>query len=208
MFPFLTRDDVFRIETPRLWLRWPRLEDATFMALWVGLPRVATMTSTFKVDMRVGEVRERLEQVRASNIAGRGFAFVMTPKGADASAIGMLGVSVQPGGRMELGYLLDPDHWGAGLMTEAVSALCEQAFDLMPIANIGASTRPENGASIRLLEKCGFKLTGTGEHESAVYGRYPVISYGLARARPSPLLAAQHRRAAGPKVEHELVRLV
>ncbi len=28
MFPDLTRDDVFRIETKRLWLRWPRIQDA------------------------------------------------------------------------------------------------------------------------------------------------------------------------------------
>ena len=27
MFPDLTRDDVFRLETRRLWLRWPRLAD-------------------------------------------------------------------------------------------------------------------------------------------------------------------------------------
>ena len=28
MFPELTRDDVFRLETRRLWLRWPRMADA------------------------------------------------------------------------------------------------------------------------------------------------------------------------------------
>ena len=208
MFPSLTRDDVFRIETPRLWLRWPQLDDAISMACWVGLPEVAMMTSTFKVDMTVGEVLARLEQVRAGNIAGRSLAFVMTPKGADETTIGMLGVSVQPGGRMELGYHLDPHHWGAGLMTEAVTALSEQVFDLTPAATIGASVQPSNIASIRVLEKCGFKVTGSGEHDSPVYGRYPVINYGLARIRPSPLLAALHRRAAGPKMEHDLVGLV
>ena len=28
MFPDLARDDVFRLETSRLWLRWPRMGDA------------------------------------------------------------------------------------------------------------------------------------------------------------------------------------
>ena len=28
MFPEITHDDVFRLETERLWLRWPRLSDA------------------------------------------------------------------------------------------------------------------------------------------------------------------------------------
>ena len=208
MFPSLTREDVFRIETPRLWLRWPQLDDATSMARWVGLPDVATMTSTFKVGMSVDEVGERLAHVRANNCSGRSLAFVITPKGCDGVVAGMLGVSVQPGGRLELGYHLDPAHWGSGCMTEAVGALTEQVFDLTPAANIGASVQPSNGASIRVLEKCGFKVTGTGAHESPSYGRYPVINYGLARARPSPLLAALHRRAAGPKMEHDLVGLV
>ena len=208
MFPSLTRDDVFRIETPRLWLRWPRLDDATCMARWVGLHGVATMTSTFKVDMTVGEVLARLEQVRAGNIAGRSLAFVMTPKGADETTIGMLGVSVQPGGRMELGYHLDPVSWGRGLMTEAVGALCAQVFDLTSVANIGANVQPDNTASIRVLEHCGFKVTGSGEHDSPVYGRYPVVNYALGRARPSALLAAKHRHSSRRSAQHALVGLV
>ena len=28
MFPEITRDDIFRLETERLWLRWPRAADA------------------------------------------------------------------------------------------------------------------------------------------------------------------------------------
>ena len=31
MFPEIAKDDVFRIETRRLWLRWPRLADAPAM---------------------------------------------------------------------------------------------------------------------------------------------------------------------------------
>ena len=31
-FPSITRDEVFRIETRSLWLRWPRAEDLVAMA--------------------------------------------------------------------------------------------------------------------------------------------------------------------------------
>ena len=38
MFPDLARDDVFRLETARLWLRWPRAADAAalhrFCSMW------------------------------------------------------------------------------------------------------------------------------------------------------------------------------
>ncbi|MFZ0559474.1 MAG: N-acetyltransferase, partial [Methylovirgula sp.] len=44
MFPDLTRDDVFRLETTRLWLRWPRASDAAAVAAFAALPQVAQMT--------------------------------------------------------------------------------------------------------------------------------------------------------------------
>ena len=207
MFPCLTRDEVFRIETRRLWLRWPRLEDAAVMAPWIGLPEVATMTSTFKVGMTVAEVAGRLEQNRASNASGKSMSFVMTPQGADDQAIGMLGVHVRPDGQLELGYHLDPTHWGQGLMTEAVRALAVQVFELAPIAKIDAGVKPANPGSIRVLEKCGFKPAGGGEHESPLYGRYLVHRYALARSKPSSLLAAQQRFGVVPPV-HALCGLV
>ena len=36
MFPDLTRDDVFRLETRRLWLRWPRHADGQAIARLAG----------------------------------------------------------------------------------------------------------------------------------------------------------------------------
>jgi hypothetical protein len=37
MFPDLTADDIFRIETERLWLRWPRASDALAITSFVSL---------------------------------------------------------------------------------------------------------------------------------------------------------------------------
>ena len=41
MFPELTRDDVFRLETRRLWLRWPRIADSTAILRLAGEKAVA-----------------------------------------------------------------------------------------------------------------------------------------------------------------------
>ena len=43
MFPDLTRDDVFRIETRRLWLRWPTARDRDAILKLAGDPAVAAM---------------------------------------------------------------------------------------------------------------------------------------------------------------------
>ena len=208
MFPSLTRDDVFRIETPRLWLRWPRLDDAPMIARWVRLREGAALSDSFHVDMTIADIAARLQRDREANEAGRALNFVLVPQGRDGEVIGRVDVGMQPGGRLELGYHLDPVSWGRGLMTEAVTALTEQTFDLMPIANISAHVRPENATSIRVLKKCGFKLTGSGEHDSPVTGRYFVHTYALTRSRPSALLAAKHRHSSRRSAQHALVGLV
>jgi RimJ/RimL family protein N-acetyltransferase len=209
MFPLLTRDDVFRIETPRLWLRWPQADDAGAMAKWVGRPEVATMTSTFKVGMTVDEIAARLDTVRESNAAGKGIGLVLVPQGADAHAIGMVGVGFKADGSLELGYHLDPAFWAKGLMTEAVAALSAQVFELSSACKIVASVRPDNHGSIKVLVKAGFKSTGGGEHESPLYGRYMVRHFALARQRPSALAGA-HKRfgSSGGALAHDLCGLV
>lgn len=211
MFPSLTRDDVFRIETPRLWLRWPRAEDAAVMAKWVGRHEVATMTSSFKVDMTAEEVSERLAHTRESNSAGKGIGLVLTPQGDDARTVGMAGVTFKPDGTLDLGYHLDPGFWARGLMTEAVTALAVQVFELSASCKIVASVRPDNHGSIKVLKRSGFISTGGGEHESPLYGRYMVRHFALARQRPSALAQAQARFAAGASaaaLAHDLVGLV
>ncbi len=210
MFPILTRDDVFRIETPHLWLRWPRAEDAVGMANWVGAQEVATMTSTFKVGMTVDEIAARLAVARESNKAGKGIAFVLTPKGEDAHAIGMAGVTFRPDGALELGYHLDPAYWSRGLMTEAVTALAAQVFELSAACKIAASVRPDNHGSIKVLTRSGFVSIGGGEHESPLYGRYMVRHFALARQKPSALAQAHLRFGSGAAVAvaHDLAGLV
>jgi RimJ/RimL family protein N-acetyltransferase len=211
MFPLLTRDDVYRIETTRLWLRWPRAEDAVFMAKWVGRPEVATMTSTFKVDMTEPEVVERLAAARATNMAGKSIALVLTPKGEDGSAIGMAGVSLRADGALELGYHLDPGYWSRGLMTEAVRALSTHAFELSAICKIVASVRPDNHGSIKVLTRAGFGSTGGGEHTSPLYGRYMVRHFARQRLKPSALATAQVRfggAVTAPACVPDLVCLV
>lgn len=62
--------------------------------------------------------------------------------------------------RMELGYWLLPQHWGQGLMSEALALALDHGFGAMGAHRIEAVVEPENRASGRLLERLGFRMEG------------------------------------------------
>ena len=57
---------------------------------------------------------------------------------------------------MELGYTLHHKYWGQGIATQALSAFLEQ----VKARPLYARAVKDNLASIRVLEKCGFKIIG------------------------------------------------
>lgn len=70
--------------------------------------------------------------------------------------------------RAEIGYELSMESWGKGLMSEALKEMIAFGFQSMNLNRIEAVVYPENGASIRTLEKQGFKKEGVLE-EYAFY---------------------------------------
>jgi ribosomal-protein-alanine N-acetyltransferase len=62
--------------------------------------------------------------------------------------------------RASIGYELGRQFWRQGLMTEALNAIIDLGFKAMNLNRIDALVMPDNIASIRLLEKIGFKNEG------------------------------------------------
>ena len=58
--------------------------------------------------------------------------------------------------RAEIGYLLHPQHWGKGLVSEAIAAVMEYGWNDMGLHSVEANVNPQNAASIRVLQKAGF----------------------------------------------------
>ena len=56
----------------------------------------------------------------------------------------------------EIGYELHPDHYGKGIMQEAMLKVIEYAFDIMQLQTIDAYVHQHNERSIKLLEKFNF----------------------------------------------------
>jgi RimJ/RimL family protein N-acetyltransferase len=81
---------------------------------------------------------------------------------ASRSAVGSCAFKGPPGadGVVELAYGIDPAHRGRGFATEAAGALAGFAFASGRVRLGRAHTRPDNGASARVLAKSGFRRVG------------------------------------------------
>jgi ribosomal-protein-alanine N-acetyltransferase len=62
--------------------------------------------------------------------------------------------------RTEIGYALGRDHWGQGYMHEALQAVLGYAFETLNLHRIEADIDPRNLASIKTVERLGFKREG------------------------------------------------
>ena len=62
--------------------------------------------------------------------------------------------------RAEVGFMLGRAHWGRGFAQEAVRAVLRFAFEAMDLHRVEADTHPGNAASLRLLERLGFRREG------------------------------------------------
>ena len=60
----------------------------------------------------------------------------------------------------ELGYYLDENYWGKGIMTKAIKQVCAFGFETTDIVRIYARPFSYNKASTRVLEKAGFQFEG------------------------------------------------
>ena len=72
----------------------------------------------------------------------------------------------------EIGYILNRDHWGKGLMTEAITCVLNYAFNDLELHRLEADTDPENLASLALLEKLGFQKEGYFRERWFVHGKW------------------------------------
>ena len=87
-----------------------------------------------------------------------------------------LGLERQPGGRLiglctlfafclpsrrcEIGYILQRDCWGQGLMNEALRTLLDYGFGMLALHRVEADIDPRNAGSRRTLDRLGFVQEG------------------------------------------------
>jgi RimJ/RimL family protein N-acetyltransferase len=72
----------------------------------------------------------------------------------------------------EIGYCFASEVWGHGYGTEATAALCEFGFREAGLRRIFALIDPENIASIRLVERLGFRREGHLREDTLIRGEW------------------------------------
>lgn len=64
----------------------------------------------------------------------------------------------EPDWGLEVSYAFAPSAWGRGYATELVQASLGHALSVLRAPVVHAFAKPENAASVRVLEKCGFRF--------------------------------------------------
>ncbi len=162
----------FTLYTPRLTIRPMREADAAAL-IALATPQVTRMLFSLEPHPSP-EVAKAFIAARAWS-GHVGFALGIEHGG---KMVGYVALS----DTLELYYALNADHWGGGIMSEALSAFLPAVFERFPINTLVADHFEDNPASGAVLRKFGFKQTGRDVGTSkARLEPAPVITYALAR---------------------------
>jgi ribosomal-protein-alanine N-acetyltransferase len=155
-------ENVFpELETARLRLREVTMDDAAWYLAHFSTPEIA-WGQGYPAPSGIEGAREELARFIVDLFAREeGLRWGIALKGAHA-LIGSAGLYDwdREVGSAELGYDLDPVHWGQGIMTEALSAILSHAFDVMALNRVQVLVMPRNERSLRLVERLGFVREG------------------------------------------------
>ena len=165
------------LETKRLCLRAPRLEDAKTVAQLANDRRIAENTARIPHPYKVADAEHF---IGAANKPGGEAVFLIALR--DRTVIGACGLLTLDDQPPELGYWLGVPYWGKGYATEALHAVIDYAFGDLEHEALQAGARVTNPASRRVLEKCGFQWTGVGLYRiRAINSSAPIDRFRLDR---------------------------
>lgn len=86
--------------------------------------------------------------------------FLGVRRRADHALVAVIGAHERGDRTIELGYWVGAAYQRQGYASEALAALIARIAGTMPERQIIAECRPENTASVRVLERLGFRNTG------------------------------------------------
>jgi len=115
---------------------------------WIGFPEAFELS--------------RAELSRRPEIFGFWTCVFLLEERAERTLIGLGGYKGPPDGSgcVEIGYNVAPAFRGRGIATQAAAELVRRAFADPRVASVCAHTLPEHNASVRVLEKNGFRQVG------------------------------------------------
>jgi ribosomal-protein-alanine N-acetyltransferase len=138
-----------------------------------------------------------ISRFRAEARAGRTMAWAMTLDGRLVGQLTVAGITLGSLRSATIGYWIDSQVAGRGLTTMAVAMACDHCFRALRLHRIEIVIRPENAASLRVVEKLGFRHEGFRPaylHIDGAWRDHEVFALNADEAPPSmaDALAARH----------------
>ena len=147
-----------QLETQRLVLRKPRLDDAYAIFEGWAQDREVTRYLTWRPHERIEQTEEFVRSCLSAWENQTRFPYMITLK-ESGEVIGMIDPRIE-GSKVGIGYGAARAHWGKGYVPEATRAIIDWAFQQPSIYRVYATTDVENIASRRVLEKVGMQCEG------------------------------------------------
>jgi ribosomal-protein-alanine N-acetyltransferase len=180
----MTHDDITRIfreppvlETRRLVLRKMQKRDSHDMYEYASRPDV-TRYLTWHPHPDRDYTREYLQYLGKRYATGMFYdwAVIFEP---DCKMVGTCGFTSFdcPNDVAEIGYVINPDYRGMGLVPEAVRAVLKFGFEKLLLHRIEARFIEGNTASLRVMEKVGMRFEGYQRESMLIKGSYKTIGY-------------------------------
>jgi ribosomal-protein-alanine N-acetyltransferase len=146
-------------------LRMPQMSD---FAAWVELRETSRKFLTPweptwpADDLTRPSFRQRMKRYAEDLRTDQAYPFFLFRKEDNVLVGGLALANIRRGVAQagSLGYWVGAPHVRRGYMGAAVRALMPVAFDVLRLHRVEAACIPTNLASIRLLEKCGFRREG------------------------------------------------
>jgi ribosomal-protein-alanine N-acetyltransferase len=147
------------VETERLLLRRLTMDDLDDLAVLYRDPEVRRYFPDGVLTHE--QTRDELVWVIDVYYARYGYglwATILKETGTFIGRCGLLPWEIGGRSEVEVAYLLDPEHWGRGLATEAARAIAEYAFATLPVDRLICLVDPGNGASRGVAVRIGMTL--------------------------------------------------
>jgi [ribosomal protein S5]-alanine N-acetyltransferase len=149
------------LDTPRLRLRRITAADAAFMLRLLNEPSFLQNIG----DRHVRTLEDACAYIAKGPQASyetHGFGLYMMELKESGEAIGICGLLKRESlPDADVGYALTPEFWSRGFASEAVAGVLTHAAETFALKRVLAVVNAENAASIRVLEKQGFRRRGT-----------------------------------------------
>ena len=148
-----------KIETNRLLLRKPMMEDASPIFQLYAQDREVTRYLTFKPHSSIQATKDFLERCLHNWKNEKSFPWTIV-RMKDNQLVGMVEIVNIDQTGVQIGYVLAKPYWGNGYMTEVLRKIIDWGLKQKDIYRVWAICDFDNIASTRVMEKAGMQREG------------------------------------------------